>query len=179
MKSLYHFSAALALTGAASARLVDYDLTIQESLISPAGKNVTGLTINGTIPGPVLRFREGDTARIRLHNRLPRESTSLHWHGVLVPNIADGVPRLTTPIIPPGTSYTYEFPVKHSGTYWYHSHTGLQEQLGLYGAIVIEPKGGGQVRADRDYVIVLSDWTNENPNDVMRTLMRGSDWYAI
>ena len=179
MSLIRHFISAVLLSGAASARLVEYDLTIQESRVAPAGKTVTGLTINGTIPGPVLRFREGDTARIRLHNQLPRESTSLHWHGLLVPNIADGVPRLTTPMIPAGESYTYEFPVKQSGTYWYHSHSGLQEQRGLFGAIVIEPKGGERVHADRDYVLVLSDWTNENPNEVMRTLMRGSDWYSI
>ncbi len=179
MSLIRHLITTLLLTGAASARLVEYDLTIQEARVAPAGKAVTGLTINGTIPGPVLRFREGDTARIRLHNQLPRESTSLHWHGLLVPNIADGVPRLTTPMIPAGASYTYEFPVKQNGTYWYHSHSGLQEQRGLFGAIVIEPKGGERVHADRDYVLLLSDWTNENPNDVMRTLMRGSDWYAI
>ncbi len=179
MKLLRHFTLFLTFTCAASARLVKYDLTVSETTVTPAGKAVRGLTVNGTIPGPVLRFREGDHARIRLHNHLRTESTSLHWHGLLVPNIADGVPRLTTPMIPAGTSYTYEFPLKHSGTYWYHSHTALQEQSGVYGAIVIEPKGGERVRADRDYVLVLSDWTNEDPDEVMRTLMRGSDWYAI
>ena len=163
----------------AAARLVEYDLTIREQTVAPAGKPVRGLTINGTIPGPVLRFREGDTARIHLHNQLRGESTSLHWHGLLVPNIADGVPRLTTPLIPAGTSYTYEFPLKHAGTYWYHSHTALQEQRGVYGAIVVEPKAGEPHRADREHVVVISDWTNENPASVMRTLMRGSDWYSI
>jgi len=169
----------LLCAAAATARVVEYDLAIEEQTVAPAGKSVRGLTINGSIPGPVLRFREGDSARIRLHNRLRTESTSLHWHGLLVPNIADGVPRLTTPVIPPGTSYTYEFPLKHAGTYWYHSHTALQEQQGVYGAIVVAPRGGEPHRAGRDYVLVLSDWTNEHPNEVMRTLMRGSDWYSI
>jgi len=169
----------LLLSAAASARLVEYDLTIAEQTVAPAGKSVRGLTINGSIPGPVLRFREGDTARITLRNRLPNETTSLHWHGLLVPNIADGVPRLTTPLIPAGTDYVYEFPLKHAGTYWYHSHTALQEQQGVYGAIVVAPKHGEPYRADRDYVLVLSDWTNENPNNVMRALMSGSEWYGI
>jgi FtsP/CotA-like multicopper oxidase with cupredoxin domain len=167
------------LCTAATARMVEYDLTIAEQSVAPAGKAVTGLTINGSIPGPVLRFREGDVARITLRNRLPRETTSLHWHGLLVPNIADGMPRLTTPLIPAGTDHVYEYPLKHAGTYWYHSHTALQEQQGVYGAIVVAPKGGEPHRADRDYVLVLSDWTNEHPNTVMRTLMSGSEWYGI
>ena len=98
MKFLRYFTLFLTFTCAASARLVEYDLTVSESTVSPAGKAVRGLTVNETIPGPVLRFREGDHARIRLHNHLRSESTSLHWHGLLVPNIADGVPRLTTPM---------------------------------------------------------------------------------
>ena len=178
MLSFRHFPF-LFCAATAAARTVEYDLTIREQNVAPAGKSVRGLTINGAIPGPVLRFREGDTARILLHNQLRGESTSLHWHGLLVPNVADGVPRLTTPLIPAGTSYTYEFPLKHAGTYWYHSHTALQEQRGVYGAIVVEPKAGEPHRADREHVVVISDWTNENPTSVMRTLMRGSDWYSI
>ncbi len=169
----------LATVAASFGRTVEYDLTVAEETVAPAGKPVAGLTVNGGIPGPVLRFREGDTAQVRLHNRLTRESASLHWHGLLVPNKEDGVPRLTTPMIPAGGSYTYEFPLKHAGTYWYHSHTGLQEQRGVYGAIVVTPREGEPVEADRDEVLVLSDWTNENVNNVMRSLMRGSDWYAI
>ena len=170
---------ATALT--AQARLVEYDLTVAEQSWSPGDgiKPVRALTLNGGIPGPTLRFREGDTARIRVHNGLRNEETSIHWHGLLVPNLQDGVPYVSTPPIQAGTTRTFEFPLKQSGTYWYHSHTGLQEQRGGYGSIVIEPKGGEPAKADRDHVVVLSDWTRENPNEVMRTLMRGSDWYAL
>jgi len=161
------------------AAVVEYSIDIAEQEISPAGEAVKALTLNGGIPGPVLRFKEGDTARITVNNRLKGEEVSIHWHGVLVPNVEDGVPRLTTPPINGGESRTFEFPIKQSGTYWYHSHTGLQEQRGVYGAIVIEPKAGETVKTDREEVLVLSDWTNEDPNEVMRTLMRGSDWYAI
>ena len=179
MRFLCSICILLALPATAVARVVEYDLTVTEQTLAPAGKAVTALTINGSIPAPVLRFREGDTARVILRNRLRTESTSLHWHGILVPNIADGVPRLTTPVIPAGSDYTYEFPLKHAGTYWYHSHTALQEQRGLYGAIVVTPKGGEPHRADREHVLVLSDWTNEHPNEVMRALMTGSEWYSI
>jgi FtsP/CotA-like multicopper oxidase with cupredoxin domain len=145
---------------------------------------VRALAVNGTMPGPVLRFREGEIARIHVRNRLTTEETSTHWHGLLVPNLEDGVPYLTTPPIRPGESRTFEFLLKHSGTYWYHSHTGLQEQRGVYGAIVIEPKTAAPARTDippvdREEVVVLSDWTNEKARDVFRTLLRGSDWYAI
>ena len=104
--------------------------------------------------------------------------SSIHWHGVLLPNDQDGVPYLTTPPIKPGTSFTYEFPVIHHGTYWYHSHTGLQEQRGLYGSLVFRPKQEA-VEADRDLVVVLSDWTDENPNRVMHNLKKSDDYYAL
>ena len=147
--------------------------------MAPAGEQVRALTINGGIPGPTLRFREGDSARIVVRNGLRNGQTSIHWHGLLVPNAMDGVPYLTTPPIEAGTERVFEFPLKHAGTYWYHSHTGLQEQRGVYGSIVVEPKGGEPIAADHDVVVVLSDWTNERPEEVMRTLMRGSDWYSI
>ncbi len=159
------------LLAAAPAAVVDYELTVAES-----GK---ALTLNGGIPGPTLRFREGDIARIRVHNALSVEETSIHWHGLLVPNAMDGVPYLTTPPIPPGGHLDFEFPLRHSGTYWYHSHTGLQEQRGVYGSIVIEPRGGEPAEADREQVVVLSDWTDERPREVMRSLMRGDEWYSI
>ena len=161
------------------AAVVRYELSIAEKIISPTGRRVKALAINGSIPGPVLRFRVGDTARIRVHNRLPKDETLLHWHGLLVPNVQDGVPHLTTPPIPAGQFHDYEFPIKHSGTYWYHSHAGLQEQRGIYGAIVVEPAKPQEPPVDRDHVVVLSDWTNEHPNEVMRTLRRGDEWYAI
>jgi FtsP/CotA-like multicopper oxidase with cupredoxin domain len=160
-------------------RVVEYDLRIAEQRVSPAGKTVRGLTVNGGIPGPVLRFREGDWARIRVHNDLRDETTSTHWHGLLLPNPQDGVPHITTPPILPGRTHTFEFELRHSGTYWYHSHTHLQEQSGVYGGIVVEPRGGEPVRADREQVLVLSDWTNFNPREVMRMLMRGSDYFGL
>ena len=126
---------------------------------------------NGGTPGPVLRFREGDVARITVTNGLADDTTSLHWHGLLVPNIEDGVPVVTTPVIGPGKSRTFEFLIRQHGTYWYHSHTGHQEQRGVYGAIVIEPKTSA-VTADHDQVVILSDWTDENPAEVQRTLLR-------
>lgn len=134
--------------------------------------------MNGTSPGPVLRFREGDTARITVKNRLATEETSIHWHGLLLPNEMDGVPYLTTPPIPPGGEHLFEFTLRQSGTYWYHSHTGLQEQRGVQGAIVIEPRTP-DIEFDREHVVVLGDWTDEDPATVMRWLMRGSEWYSI
>ncbi|MEI6715353.1 MAG: multicopper oxidase domain-containing protein [Verrucomicrobiota bacterium] len=159
--------------------VVEYDLTIDEELVSPAGKSVHGFTINGGIPGPTLRFREGDFARIRVHNNLKRETTSTHWHGLLLPNDQDGVPHITTPPILPGQTHTFGFTLKHSGTYWYHSHTHLQEQNGIFGSIVVTPKDGEPVQADRDEVLLFSDWTNIDPMEVMRMLMRGSDYFGL
>ncbi|MGJ8677520.1 MAG: multicopper oxidase domain-containing protein [Akkermansiaceae bacterium] len=167
------------LAQTALSEVVTYDLYITEKTISPAGKSVRALTVNGGIPAPTLRFREGDIARITVHNQLKKEETSSHWHGLLVPNQYDGVPYLTTKPIKPGMSHTFEFELKHPGTYWYHSHTGLQEQRGVYGSIVITPKSGERIETDRDHVVVLSDWTNENPTKVMKNLMRGSEIYAV
>ncbi len=159
------------------AEVAEYHLIITRQQVSITGEPAKAMTINGGIPGPTLRFKEGDTARVHVHNRMDVE-TSVHWHGVLVPNNMDGVPHLTYPPIKPGETFTYEFPVRQSGTYWYHSHTDLQEQSGVYGSIVIEPRQK-RFSPDRDHVIVLSDWTNEDPHEVLRTLKRGSDWYAI
>lgn len=190
MKFLFAF-AALALPAAAVAcddcktrrpvtgPLVEYDLYITEQTVSPAGKPVRGLTINGGIPGPTLRFREGDFARIRVHNQLKDEETSTHWHGLLLPNQEDGVPHVTTPPILPGKTHTFEFELRHSGTYWYHSHTHLQEQSGVYGSIVVTPRGGEPVKADREQVLLLSDWTDIDPHEVQRMLMRGSDYFGL
>ncbi len=169
----------LSCAAAAHGAVVNYDLTISEKIIAPEGKRVIALAINDSIPGPTLRFRVGDTARIRVHNRLPKEATILHWHGLLLPNAQDGVAPLTTPAIPAGKYFDYEFPLTHAGTFWYHSHKGLQEQRGLYGAIVVEPTEAVGPPVDREHVVVLSDWTNEDPNEVMRTLLRGDEWYAI
>lgn len=159
------------------AKTVEYELTIARQQLNYTGKAAMAMTINGGIPGPVLSFSEGDLARIKVHNRMAVE-TSIHWHGILVPPGMDGVPLISFPPIAPETTFTYEFPIRQSGTYWYHSHTSLQEQSGVYGAIVIEPQQQ-QLAADRDHVILLSDWTDEDPHQVLRTLKRGSEWYAL
>ena len=180
MKTPFAILATLLIAHVSSqARVVEYDLTISEQIMAPAGKSISALTVNGGIPGPTLRFKEGDTAVIRVHNDLKKATTSTHWHGLLLPNAMDGVPYLTTPPIQPGTTYTFRFPLKHSGTYWYHSHTGLQEQRGVYGSIVVEPKGGEPVATSRDHVLVLSDWTDRNPKTIMRSLMSGYEYDAI
>ena len=160
-----------------SARVVEYTLTIDQTTVNFTGKDRQALAVNNQIPGPTLRFAEGDRAVIRVHNNLDEE-TSLHWHGILLPNQYDGVPYVTTMPILPGSDHTFTFDLKHSGTYWYHSHTNLQEQQGVYGSIVILPKKE-KVRADHDIVLMLSDWTDENPAEVLRTLKRGSEWYGI
>ncbi|MCJ7539384.1 MAG: multicopper oxidase domain-containing protein, partial [Desulfobacterales bacterium] len=161
----------------AQAAIVEYDLTIEHQMVNITGLSAYGMTINGSIPGPTLRFAEGDTAHIKVHNKM-NVDTSIHWHGILVPPDMDGVPYISFPPIKPGSTFVYEFPIRQSGTYWYHSHTNLQEQSGMYGAIVIDPKHA-HVKPDRDYVILLSDWTDEDPYQVLRTLKRGSEWYAI
>jgi hypothetical protein len=161
----------------AQAAVVEYELTIAQQEVNITGKFALGMTINGSIPGPTLRFKEGDTARIHVHNKMSVE-TSIHWHGILVPPDMDGVPNISFPPINPGTTFTYEFPIRQSGTYWYHSHTSLQEQSGVYGPIVIEPRQK-RLHVDRDYVVLFSDWTDENPYEVLRTLKRGSEWYSI
>ena len=155
----------------------EYTLTIKEETVNLAGKDVTGMTVNGSIPGPTLRFTEGEYAVIYVKNEMDVE-TSVHWHGILLPNFYDGVPYLTTPPIQPGTTFKYEFPLIQSGTYWYHSHTMLQEQSGVYGSIVIEPKEK-TLDYDKDLVLVLSDWTNQKPKNVLRNLKRGNEWYNI
>ena len=165
---------------------VEYILRVGETTVEHAGKRGVLLTVNGVSPAPTLRFTEGDHAHITVINDLEEDDTSLHWHGLLLPNAMDGVPYLTMPPIGPGEERVFEFPIRQSGTYWYHSHTGLQEQKGVYGAIVIDPvvadaRMGAQIQAqwDREHVVVLSDWTHEDPHTVMGTLMHGSDWYSI
>ncbi|PKP28938.1 MAG: copper oxidase, partial [Bacteroidetes bacterium HGW-Bacteroidetes-18] len=155
----------------------EYTLEINEEMVNKAGKDVMGMTINGSIPGPTLEFTEGEYAVIYVKNKMSEE-TSIHWHGLLLPNFFDGVPYLTTPPIEPGHTQKYEFAIKQSGTYWYHSHTMLQEQSGVYGSIVIQPKEK-VLNYDKELVLMLSDWTNEKPMDVLRFLKRGTEWYNI
>ena len=155
----------------------EYTLTIKEEIVNKAGKQIKGMTVNGTIPGPTLEFTEGEYAVIYVKNEMSEE-TSVHWHGLLLPNFYDGVPYLTTPPVEPGHTLKYEFPIKHSGTYWYHSHTMLQEQSGVFGSIVIKPKEQ-TLKYDKELVLMLSDWTNEKPMNVLRNLKRGNEWYSI
>ncbi|SIQ12694.1 multicopper oxidase domain-containing protein [Maribacter ulvicola] len=155
----------------------EHTITLREATVNKAGKDVVGMTVNGTIPGPTLEFTEGEYAIIYVKNEMSVE-TSVHWHGLLLPNFYDGVPYLNTPPIEPGHTQKYEFPIKQSGTYWYHSHTMLQEQSGVYGSIVIQPKEK-VLDYDKELVLVLSDWTNEKPMNVLRNLKRGNEWYSI
>ena len=155
----------------------EYTLIIQEETVNKAGKEVKGMTVNGTIPGPTLEFIEGEYAVIYVKNEMNVE-TSVHWHGMLLPNFMDGVPYLTTPPIQPGKTFKYEFPIKQSGTYWYHSHTMFQEQSGVFGSLVLHPKEK-TLDYDKELVLMLSDWTNEKPKNVMRNLKRGNEWYQM
>ncbi|MCG1035744.1 multicopper oxidase domain-containing protein [Polaribacter sargassicola] len=158
-------------------KIKEYNLTIEENEMTLAGVTAKGMTINGRIPGPVLEFNVGDLAIINVTNKMDEE-TSVHWHGLILPNFYDGVPYLTTPPIKPGTTFQYRIPINQSGTYWYHSHTMLQEQKGVYGSIVIQPKEK-TLEYDTDLVVVLSDWTNEKPMNVLRNLKRGNEWYQV
>ncbi|MBK5193877.1 MAG: multicopper oxidase domain-containing protein [Flavobacteriaceae bacterium] len=155
----------------------EYNLEINEEMVNKAGKDVMGMTINGSIPGSTLEFNEGEYAVIHVKNNMDVE-TSIHWHGMLLPNFYDGVPYLSTPPIEPGKTLKYEFAIKQNGTYWYHSHTMLQEQSGVFGSIVIQPKEK-TLEYDKELVLMLSDWTNEKPMDVLRFLKRGTEWYNI
>jgi CopA family copper-resistance protein len=158
---------------------VVYDLYITDTLVNFTGKTVKAQAINGLIPGPALRFTEGDTAIIHVHNKMKGE-TSMHWHGLLLPNKFDGVPYIETAPIMPGQTHDFIFPLRQTGTYWYHSHTMLQEQSGLFGSIVIEAQNKTKlIDQVPDKVLILSDWTNLNPKNVLRLLKRGSDYFPI
>ncbi len=157
---------------------VRYELTIAQGTVNITGSPATAMTINGGVPGPTLRFGEGDVARILVHNEMDVES-SIHWHGLLVPPGMDGVPNLSFPPIAPHTTFTFEILLRQSGTYWYHSHTQLQEQRGVYGSIVVSPRQGEADASDRDHVVLLSDWSDTDPKAILRTLRRGSEWFAV
>ncbi|ACK67585.1 copper-resistance protein, CopA family [Rippkaea orientalis PCC 8801] len=152
------------------------DLTIQETSLKIGNKTATGVTVNNTIPAPLLRLKEGQIAKINVTNNLDQD-TSIHWHGIILPSKMDGVPGVSFAGIKPGQTFTYEFPVIQSGTYWYHSHSGLQEQRGHYGAIIIDPLEPDPFEYDKDYVVILSDWTDEDPHDVLGNLKKMSTYY--
>ncbi|MHB0922040.1 MAG: copper resistance system multicopper oxidase, partial [Thiomonas delicata] len=147
----------------------EFDLVVAETPVNFTGKHRVATTINGSIPGPTLRWKEGDTVTIRVTNRMNR-STSIHWHGMLVPFQMDGVPGMSFKGIAPGETFVYHFKVQQAGTYWYHSHSGMQEQTGMYGAIIIEPAHGKTIRAETDHVVLLSDWMDEDPMRVLAKL---------
>ena len=154
----------------------DITLVIARQTMTIDGRRMRAIGINGTVPGPLIRLREGQTARLRVVNRLDVES-SIHWHGLLVPADQDGVPGISFPGIAAGATYVADFPVKQAGTYWYHSHSGLQEQEGLYGPIVIDPAGPDPVAYDRDHVIVLSDHSPTAPEAIFRRMKLGDGYY--
>lgn len=189
----------------AAPKTTRYDLYVKDTIVNYTGKSKHAIAINGFIPGPALYFTEGDTAEIYLHNML-KEETSLHWHGVILPNQADGVPFLTTAPIHSGETHLYKFRVVQNGTYWYHSHNGLQEQIGMYGALIFQKPGevntqtttGSMTMNDnsmkmenspssnsmnnttpKDYNVVLSEWADENPMQTQRRLRTGNDWFSI
>lgn len=154
----------------------EFNLTIAETQVNFTGKSRMATTVNGSIPAPTLRWRKGDTVTIRVTNRLA-EYTSIHWHGILLPFQMDGVPGISFKGIAPGETFTYSFKVSQTGTYWYHSHSGMQEQTGLYGAIIIDPAETDPIRADRDYVVQLSDWTDEDPMRILTKLKIQNGYY--
>lgn len=154
----------------------EFDLFIGETPVNITGNARTAMTINGGIPGPQLRWREGDTVTLRVKNRL-KDMTSIHWHGIILPANMDGVPGLSFHGIEPNGTYVYQFKVNQNGTYWYHSHSGFQEQVGVYGPLVIDAKEPEPFEYDRDYVVMLTDWTDEDPASLMKTLKKQSDYY--
>lgn len=160
---------------ASGQRVVRYDLVIGEKMVHYSGKMAHGIAVNGQIPAPTLEFTEGDIAEIHVKNTL-KERSSIHWHGILLPNEQDGVPFLTTTPIEPGGTHVFNFPIRQNGTYWYHSHSNLQEQMGLYGALIIKKRDEPDMPT---HTVLFSDWTDEHPHEVMRKLKTANDWYAI
>lgn len=159
-----------ALTG------TEFDLAIGYSQVNFTGKKRYATTVNQSLPAPVLRWREGSSVKINVTNHLP-QLTSIHWHGIILPSNMDGVPGLSFDGIAPGETFTYEFPILQSGTYWYHSHSNFQEQTGLYGAIIIDPATPETDQYNREYVILLSDWSDETPEAIYRNLKKSSHFY--
>ena len=153
-----------------------FDLTIDSLPVNFTGRRSVATAINGSVPGPILRWKEGDTVTIAVTNRL-KTPTSIHWHAIRLPAEMDGVPGLSFPGIAPGETFHYRFPVKQHGTYWYHSHSRFQEQTGLIGPLVIDPPGADLIQSDREYVVFFSDWTDTNPETLFSNLKEQSDYY--
>lgn len=162
----------------ALAKTVKYELTVRQQPVNMSGKETVdfALTVNGGIPAPTLEFTEGDDAEILVKNDLKNEEVSIHWHGILLPPEEDGVAYVNTPPIHPGTSRLFKFKIRQNGTYWYHSHTAVQEQKGVYGAFIIHPKKD-VIKADKEAVVVVSDWSDENADQIVRNLRKDGDYY--
>jgi CopA family copper-resistance protein len=153
-----------------------FDLAIEHIPVNFTGRPSYATAVNGSVPAPTLRWREGDVVTLSVTNRL-KDTSSIHWHGIRTPSDMDGVPGLSFPGIPPGENFVYRFPVRQSGTYWYHSHSRFQEQTGQYGAIIIDPQDKRPIEYDREYVVVLSDWTDTDPEILFSNLKLRSDYY--
>ncbi|MDA0655422.1 MAG: copper resistance system multicopper oxidase [Proteobacteria bacterium] len=169
-------AAALSVTASFSAAAGTYNLTVDPVVIDTGDFKKDGIGYNGASPGPVLRFKEGEEVTINVKNNLDT-STSIHWHGLILPFQMDGVPTISYDGIKPGETFTYKFPITQSGTYWYHSHSGFQEPDGAFGAIVIKPKGREPFRYDREYVVQLSDKHPHSGDRIMRNLKMSADYY--
>ncbi len=154
-----------------------FELTVDSKPVNFTGHHASAHSINGSVPGPTLKWREGETVTVSVTNRL-KKTTSIHWHGVRLPADMDGVPGLSFAGIPAGETFVYRIPVVQNGTYWYHSHSGFQEQTGMTGALIIEPRGKNSVEFDREYVVLLSDWTDADPESIFRNLVMQSDYYS-
>jgi CopA family copper-resistance protein len=154
----------------------DVALTVGHSRFTVGGRTGHAVTVNGTLPAPLIRLKEGQNVRLAVTNTLD-EDTSIHWHGVLLPFHMDGVPGVSFPGIRPGETFVYEFPIRHAGTFWYHSHSGLQEQLGHYGPLIFDPAGVDPVEYDREHVVVLSDWSFMHPHTIMAKLKKEEGYF--
>lgn len=153
-----------------------FNLTIAPQTVNFTGRERLAMAVNGAVPGPILRWREGDRVTLDVTNRLA-ESSSIHWHGIILPTRMDGVPDISFNGISPGETFRYQFDVKQSGTFWYHSHSAFQEQTGLYGPIIVDPREPEPFSYDREYVVMLSDWSDEEPADIYAKLKKMSGYY--
>ncbi|MCW2263786.1 MULTISPECIES: multicopper oxidase family protein [Sphingobacterium] len=183
IKALQTLIMLICATTAFAQKVVKYDLYVRDTIVNFTGKEKRAISVNGQIPMPTLTFTEGDTAEIVVHNQL-KENTSLHWHGIFLPNKEDGVPHLTQEPIKPNTTYTYRFPIIQHGTHWYHSHSGLQEQIGMYGSLILKKRSDDKTfRKGIDDLptipIILCEWTDLNPDNIHRMLHNANDWAAI
>ena len=178
MKLLFLLTISFGLSLSAFAKVVRYELSINKKTVNLSGKKKVdfALAINDQIPGPTLEFTEGDEAEIVVKNDSEEHDVSTHWHGILLDPYYDGVPYVNSPPIMPGDQFTFKFKVRQHGTYWFHSHTAVQEQKGVYGSIVIHPKNK-TISYDRDLVAVLSDWSDEDPNQILKNLRKEGEYY--